>query len=99
MIAPYRTRQEKAPALYWFSDMNQENAMQDPAVESGTVVRPSESAPDAGGEEPQRRQRERSGILGEPAGIPPASEGTSDGSERGDPIHEQVPQDGDHWRR
>jgi hypothetical protein len=37
--------------------------------------------------------------LGEPAGIPPGGTGTSDGSERGDPVHEQVPQDGDHWRR
>ena len=51
-------------------------------------------------EEPQRRQRERSGILGEPAGIPPGEEGSSDGSERDDPLHDQVPNDGkDHWRR
>ena len=73
--------------------------MQEPAVESGTVVRSPEGAPDASSDEPQRRQRERSGILGEPAGIPPGGEGTSDGSERSDPVHEQVPQDGDHWRR
>ncbi len=73
--------------------------MQEPTVESGTVVRSPEDPPNAGGEEPQRRQRERSGILGEPAGIPPGGKGTSDGSERGDPVHEQVPQDGDHWRR
>jgi hypothetical protein len=72
--------------------------MQEPTVESGTVVRSPEGAP-PGDEEPQRRQRERSGILGEPAGVPPGSEGTSDGAERGDPLHEQVPQDGDHWRR
>ena len=73
--------------------------MQEPTVESGTVVRSPEDAPDASSKEPQRRQRERSGILGEAAGIPPGGEGTSDGSERGDPVHEQVPQDGDHWRR
>jgi len=73
--------------------------MQQPTVESGTVVRPAEQPSSAGGEEPQRRERERSGILGEPAGIPPGDEGQSDGSERSDPIHEQVPQDGDHWRR
>ena len=51
------------------------------------------------GEEPQRRERERSGILGEPAGIAPGTEGRSDGSERTDPIDAQVPVDGDHWRR
>ena len=73
--------------------------MQEQGVESGTVVRSPEVAPDAGSKEPQRRERERSGILGEPAGIPPESAGTSDGSERSDPMHEQVPQDGDHWRR
>ena len=73
--------------------------MQEPTVESGTVVRSPEEVPGTSGEEPQRRQRERSGILGEPAGIPPGSQGVSDGSERGDPLHEQVPQDGDHWRR
>ncbi len=72
--------------------------MQKPSVDSGTVVRAPNGDLDAS-DEPQRRDRERSGILGEPAGIPPATEGTSDGSERGDPIHEQVPQDGDHWRR
>ena len=73
--------------------------MQKPVVESGTVVRSPDVATDQASAEPQRRQRERSGILGEPAGIPPGSEGTSDGSERDDPIHEQAPQDGDHWRR
>jgi hypothetical protein len=59
---------------------------------------PAEAARQAG-EEPQTRERERSGILGEPAGIPPGTQGSSDGSERSDPVHEQVPQDGDHWRR
>jgi hypothetical protein len=73
--------------------------MQETPVQSGTVVRSPDDAASGTGEEPQRRQRERSGILGEPAGIPPGSEGTTDGSERSDPIHEQVPQDGDHWRR
>ena len=34
------------------------------------------------------------------SGIPPGDEGRSDGSEREDPIHEQVPDDGKgHWRR
>ena len=60
---------------------------------------PEDAAARKAGEEPQRRQRERSGILGEPAGIAPGTEGTSDGSERADPVHEQAPQDGDHWRR
>ena len=73
--------------------------MQKPPVDSGRVVRSPTDDADRASEEPQRRQRERSGILGEPAGTPPGSEGSSDGSERGDPIHEQVPQDGDHWRR
>lgn len=73
--------------------------MQQPSVHGGTVIRSPDDASSPTSEEPQRRQRERSGILGEPAGIPPDSEGTSDGSERDDPIHEQVPQDGDHWRR
>jgi hypothetical protein len=73
--------------------------MQQQPTESGTVVRLPDDAPREPGQEPQTRERERSGILGEPAGIPPGSVGTSDGSERGDPIHEQVPQDGDHWRR
>ena len=49
--------------------------MQEPTVEGGTVVRSPEDAPNASSEEPQRRQRERSGILGETAGIPPDREG------------------------
>ena len=72
--------------------------MQQPSVPSGTVIRAPDVASEAS-EEPQRRQRERSGILGEPAGIPPGAACTSDGSERGDPMHDQAPQDGDHWRR
>ena len=36
--------------------------MQEPTVESGTVVRSPENPPNANSEEPQRRQRERSGI-------------------------------------
>ena len=73
--------------------------------ETTTGNDPSEGAPDDAaashaGAEPQRRQRERSGMLGEPAGIPPGTDGHSDGTERDDPVHEQVPQDGeDHWRR
>ena len=74
--------------------------MQDTSTDTGATPSPQDDGsvqhPDA---EPQRRQRERSGMLGEPAGIPPGSEGGSDGSEREDPIHEQVPQHGDHWRR
>ena len=68
-------------------------------LEEGSIFdTPDERARQAG-EEPQTRERERSGILGEPAGIPPGTSGTSDGSERSDPVHEQVPHDGDHWRR
>ena len=71
--------------------------MQQPGTESGTPGIPSA---DRAAEEPQRRDRQRSGLLGDPAGIPPGNEGHSDGSERDDPIHEQVPDDGkDHWRR
>lgn len=66
---------------------------------AGGSGKPDGASANKAGEEPQRRQRERSGILGEPAGIAPGSVGTSDGAERDDPIHEQVPQDGDHWRR
>lgn len=74
--------------------------MQQPPVQSGTVVRPNDDASGEASEEPQRRQRERSGMLGEPAGIAPGTTGTSDGSERTDPVHDQAPQDGeDHWRR
>ena len=36
--------------------------MQEPTVGTGTVVRSPDDAPDASSEEPQRRQRERSGI-------------------------------------
>jgi hypothetical protein len=72
-------------------------AMDQSRIESGTPA--DGSAPNAA-EEPQRRDRQRSGILGEPAGVPPGDEVSSDGSERDDPVHEQVPNDGqDHWRR
>lgn len=51
-------------------------------------------------EQPNRRERERSGILGEPANAGPDAVDASDGSERDDPLLEQVPHDGvDHWRR
>ena len=70
-----------------------------PTNDGSTFDTPADAAAREAGEEPQRRQRERSGILGEPAGIPPGATGQSDGSERDDPVHEQVPQDGDHWRR
>ena len=61
---------------------------------------PDDSSQQTPSEEPQKPARERSGMLGEPAGIPPGRAGSSDGSERGEPIHEQVPNDGkDHWRR
>jgi len=71
--------------------------MQQPRTENDT---PEDPAAEKAGAEPQRRDRQRSGMLGEPAGIPPGDEGRSDGSEREDPIHEQVPDDGkDHWRR
>ena len=75
--------------------------MQQPPMESGSTSGTSEDpSAQRAAEEPQRRERERSGMLGEPAGIPPGNEGSSDGSERDDPIHEQVPNDGkDHWRR
>ncbi len=75
--------------------------MQQPSMEDGSIsATPEDDSARKKGEEPQRRERERSGILGEPAGIPPSSEERSDGSERDDPIHEQVPNDGvDHWRR
>jgi hypothetical protein len=72
--------------------------MQQPQTEIGTSD--GDPSPDRAAEEPQRRDRQHSGMLGEPAGIPPGDEGRSDGSERDDPIHEQVPDDGkDHWRR
>ena len=68
-------------------------------TESGTPEDQDPSTEKAG-EEPQKRDRQRSGMLGEPAGIPPGDAARSDGSERDDPIHEQVPDDGkDHWRR
>ena len=71
--------------------------MQQPRTEQDT---PEDPTAETAGAEPQRRDRQRSGMLGEPAGIPPGDEGRSDGSEREDPIHEQVPDDGkDHWRR
>jgi hypothetical protein len=75
--------------------------MQQPSTENDSIfVTPEDGSAQKPGEEPQRRERERSGILGEPAGTPPGSEGGSDGSERDDPLHEQVPDDGvDHWRR
>ncbi|HEX2541157.1 MAG TPA: hypothetical protein VHM00_08750 [Caldimonas sp.] len=75
--------------------------MQQPLTEQGSGSgRPDDSPEQTAAEEPQRRERERSGMLGEPAGIPPGEEGSSDGSERDDPLHEQVPDDGkDHWRR
>ena len=75
--------------------------MQQKPTESGsTSATPEEPSTPRTAEEPQRRERERSGMLGEPAGIPSGNEGSSDGSERDDPIHEQVPDDGkDHWRR
>ena len=61
---------------------------------------PEDPSAERAAEEPQRRDRQRSGMLGEPAGIPPGGDGRSDGSDRDDPIHEQVPDDGkDHWRR
>ena len=66
------------------------------------ITAPSPAATPTNGpnDEPQTRERERSGILGEPAGVPPGSSSTSDGSERDDPLHDQVPHDGkDHWRR
>ena len=72
--------------------------MQEQPVESGTVVR-SPDTPSESGEEPQKRERVRSGILGEPAGLPPGGEESSERFERPDPIQEQAPQDGDHWRR
>ena len=65
----------------------------------GSETTDDPSTPAADGE-PQRLDRERSGMLGEPAGIAPGNAGRSDGSERDDPVHEQVPDDGkDHWRR
>jgi hypothetical protein len=88
-------------ALYWHFQTDEEIAMQQPTMASGSDPGAPGHAPvQEATEEPQRRERERSGILGEPAGVPPADAGDSDGSERGDPLHEQVPDDGkDHWRR
>ena len=64
------------------------------------TVDPSGAPGHDASEQPQRRERERSGILGEPAHIPASAGEGSDGSERSDPVHEQVPHDGvDHWRR
>lgn len=74
--------------------------MQQPPTDSGPKLGTPEDPPaHEAAAEPQRRARERSGILGEPAGTPSGTDG-SDGSERDDPIHEHVPDDGkDHWRR
>jgi hypothetical protein len=69
--------------------------MQQPPTENGT---PDDPSAERAVEEPQRRDRQRSWMLGEPAGIPPGNEGLSDGSQADH--HEQVPNDGkDHWRR
>ena len=75
--------------------------MQKPVLKSGTVVRPPDDATNQAGAEPKRRRRERSGTRGEPAGIPPGSEGTSDGSERDYRYTNRLPKrettgDGDH---
>lgn len=75
--------------------------MQQPPTKTGSELgAPEDSSAERAAEEPQRRERKRSGILGEPAGIPPGTEVSSDGLERDDPLHQQVPDDGkDHWRR
>src|SRR5687767_6783957 len=62
------TRLICAPAFYWHSRNDFGDAMQPPSIDSGTPENPS--APSAA-EEPQRRDRARSGMLGEPAGVPP----------------------------
>lgn len=60
---------------------------------------PGEAAQQERSEEPQRRSREGSGILGEPAAVDRPVESPTGSGDRPDPTHEQVPTDHDQWRR